>query len=126
MRVLEPMLPIEQLTAIRNWLPRPAGRDRDTSSRGGPGNLGLIEGNIKMHLKKTAKLFLVLVVILTASPALAEQMARHDGYCRSCEQKAGACRDWTFGTCVGRESDVPRWNGGNKTHDDWSAGMILG
>ncbi len=79
-----------------------------------------------MRLKKIAKLFAVSIVILTGSPALAAQIARHDGYCRSCEQKAGACRDRTFGTCVGRESDAPRWNGGNKTHDDWSAGMILG
>jgi hypothetical protein len=81
-----------------------------------------MEGSIKMRLKKIAKLFVVLIVILTGSPALAAQIARDEGYCRSCEQKAGACRDRTFGTCVGRESDAPRWNGGN----DWSAGMILG
>ena len=76
-----------------------------------------------MRFKKIAKLFVVSIVILTGSPALAAQIARHDGYCRSCEQKAGACRDRTFGTCVGRE---PHWNGRNTAHDDWSAGMILG
>jgi hypothetical protein len=79
-----------------------------------------------MRLKKIAKLFLVSIVILTGSPALAAQIARHDGHCRSCEHKAGACRDRTLGTCLGRESDAPRWNRGNATHDDWSAGMILG
>ena len=92
----------------------------------GPGNLVLIEGSIKMRVKKIAKLFVVSIVILTGSPALAAQIVRHDGYCRSCEQKAGACRDRSFGTCVGRERDAPRWNRGNTTHDDWSAGMILG
>jgi hypothetical protein len=69
-----------------------------------------------MRLKKIAKLFVVSIVILTGSPALAAQIARHDGDCRSCGQKAGTCR----------ESDAPRWNGGNTTHDDWSARMILG
>jgi hypothetical protein len=81
---------------------------------------------MKMRLKTIAKLFAVSIVILTGSPALATQIARHDGYCRSCEQKAGACRDRTFGTCAGRENDAPHWNGRNTTHDDWSAGMILG
>jgi hypothetical protein len=79
-----------------------------------------------MRLKKIAKLFVVSIMILTGSPALAAQIARHDGYCRSCEQKAGACRDRTFGACVGRETDAPRWNGRNTTHDNWSGGMILG
>jgi hypothetical protein len=92
----------------------------------GPGNLGPIEGRIKMRFKNIATLFVVSIVILTGSPALAAQIARHDGYCRSCGQKVSACRDRTFGTCVGRESDAPRWNGGNTTHDDWSARMILG
>jgi hypothetical protein len=81
---------------------------------------------MKMRLKTIAKLFVVSTVILTGSPALATQITRHDGYCRSCEQKAGACRDRTFGTCAGRENDAPHWNGRNTTHDDWSAGMILG
>src|ERR1700692_430036 len=90
------------------------------------GILGLIEGSMKMRLKPIAKLFMVSTVIVIGSPAPATQIARHDGYCRSCEQKAGACRDRSFGTCVGRERDAPRWNRGNTTHDDWSAGMILG
>ncbi len=42
------------------------------------------------------------------------------------EQKAGACRHRTFGTCVAGESCAPRWTGGNTTHDDWPANMILG
>jgi hypothetical protein len=83
----------------------------------GPRHLHLIEGSIKMRLKTIAKLFVVSMVILTGSPALATQIAR--------EQKADACHR-TFGTCVPRESGAPRWNGGNTTHDDWPAGMILG
>jgi GMP synthase-like glutamine amidotransferase len=79
-----------------------------------------------MRLKKIAKLFVVSIVTLTGSPAFAAQIARHDGYCRSCVQKADGCRHRTFGTCVGRESDAPRWSGRNTTHDNWSAGMILG
>jgi hypothetical protein len=31
-----------------------------------------------------------------------------------------------FGTSGARESDVPRCNDGNTTHDDWPARMILG
>ena len=75
-----------------------------------------------MRLKMIAKLFVVSIVILTGSPALATQIARHDAYCRSCEQKPGGCR--TLGTCVTRESDALRWNGTHTTHD-WPAGMIL-
>ena len=81
----------------------------------------LIEGSIKMRLQTIAKLFVVSMVILTGSPALATQIARHD-----VEQKVDACRHRTFGTCVPRESGAPRWNSGAKTHDDWPAGMILG
>ena len=80
----------------------------------------------KMRLKTAAKLFVVSLVILTGSPALATQMARHDAPCRSCEQKAGAHLHQTFGPGVVRQSDAPRWNGANATHDDWPAGMILG
>ena len=79
-----------------------------------------------MSLKTLAKLFGVSIVILTGSPALATQIARHDAHCRSCEQKAGASRHRTFGTCVARESCAPRWNGVNTMHDDWPAGMIQG
>jgi hypothetical protein len=80
----------------------------------------------KLRLKSMAKLFVVSIVILTGSPALATQMARHDAHCRSCEQKAGAYRHQTFGPGVVRKSEAPRWNGGNTTHDDWPAEMILG
>jgi hypothetical protein len=99
---------------------------RRPSLEEGPGILGLMEGSMKMRLEKIARLLVVSIVILTGSPALAGQIPRHDGYCRSCVQKAGGCRDRTFGFCAGRESDAPRWNGRNSTHDDWSAGMILG
>jgi len=80
----------------------------------------------KMRLKTMAKWFVVSIVILTGSPALAAQMAHHDAYCRSCEQKMGAYRHQTFGPGVVRKSEAPRWNGGKTTHDDWPAGMILG
>jgi hypothetical protein len=53
-----------------------------------------------MRLKTMAKWFVVSIVILTGSPALPTQIARHDAHCRSCEQKAAACRHQTFGTCV--------------------------
>jgi hypothetical protein len=80
----------------------------------------------KLRLKTIAKLFVVSAVILTGSPAFATQMARHDAPCHSCEQKAGAYPHRTFGPGVVRQSDAPRWNGGNTTHDDWPANMILG
>jgi hypothetical protein len=78
----------------------------------------------KMRLKMIAKLFVVSIVMLTGSPALAAQIAGHDAHCRSCEQNAGACRHRTFGTCITRVSDAPRWNGAHATHD-WPAVMIL-
>ena len=77
-----------------------------------------------MRLKMIAKLFVVSIVILTGSPALAAQIAGHDAHCRSCEQNAGTCRHRTFGTCITRVSDAPRWNGAYATHD-WPAVMIL-
>ncbi len=80
----------------------------------------------KMPLKTMTKLFVISIVILTGSPALATQAARHDAPCRSCEQRAGAYRHQTFGPGVVRQSDAPRWNGANTTHDDWPANMILG
>jgi hypothetical protein len=90
----------------------------------GPGHLHLIERSIKMRLETIAKLLVVSIVILTGSPALATQVARHDAGCLSCEQKADACRHRTFGTCVPRESGAARSNSGAR--DDWPAGMILG
>ena len=74
----------------------------------------------KLRLKALAKLFVVSTVILSGSPALAMQMAHHDVHCRSWEQKAGA-----FEPGVVRQSQAPRSNGGNTTHDDWPARMIL-
>ena len=89
-------------------------------------NRRVIEGSIKMRCKTLAKSTAVLLIILTGSPALATQLARHDAHCSSSEQKAGACRHRTFGACVAGESCTPRRNGGNTTHDDWPANMILG
>jgi len=80
----------------------------------------------KMRLKTMAKLLVVSAAILTGSPALATQMARHDAHCHSCEQKAGAYRHQTFGRGVARESGTQRLTGRNTTHDDWPANMILG
>jgi len=79
-----------------------------------------------MRLKTMAKWSVVSIVILTGSPALATQIARHDAHCRSCEQKAAACRHQTFGTCVTPGSAALRWHGGDTTRDDWPVGMILG
>jgi hypothetical protein len=80
----------------------------------------------KLRLKTIAKLFVVSIVILTGSPALATQIARHDAHCRSGEQKADAYRHQTFGPGLVRKSDAPHRNAGNTTHDDWPGGMILG
>jgi hypothetical protein len=80
----------------------------------------------KIRCRLLAGLFAVSIIILTGSPALAAQIARHDAHCSSSEQKAGACRHPTLGTCVAGESCAPRWGGGNTTHDDWPANMILG
>ena len=80
----------------------------------------------KLPLKTIARLLAVSTVILTGSPALATQMARHDAHCRSCEQRAGAYRQQTFGPGVVRQSQAPRWNGANTMHDDWPARLILG
>jgi hypothetical protein len=88
-------------------------------------NRRVIEGSTKMRCKTLAKSIAVLLIILTGSPALATQLARHDAHCSPSEQKAGACRHQTFGTCLAGESCAPRWSGGNTTHDDWPANMIL-
>jgi hypothetical protein len=87
-------------------------------------NGAVIEGSIKTRCKTLAKLFAVSLVILTSSPALATQLAH--AHCSSSEQNAGVCRHRTFGTCLAGESCAPRWSGGNTTHADWPANMILG
>jgi hypothetical protein len=89
-------------------------------------NRQVIEASIKMRCKTLAKLVPVLLIILTGSPALATQLARHDAHRISSEQKAGACRHQTFGACVAGENCAPHWSGGNTAHDDWPANMILG
>jgi hypothetical protein len=89
-------------------------------------SLHLIEARKKLRLKMIAKLFVVSIVILTGSPALATRIAHPDVHCLSCEQKADGCRYRTFGACVAPESDTPRWKGRAVTHDNWPAGMILG
>jgi len=67
----------------------------------------------------------VSVIILTGSPTLATQVARHHAHCSSSDQKAGACRHQTFAKCVAGESCASRGSGGNTTDDDWPADMIL-
>ena len=89
-------------------------------------NRRVIEGSIKVRCKTLAQLATVLLIILTGSPALATQLARHNAHRSSSEQKAGACRHQTFGTCVAGERCAPHCSGGNTTHDDWPANMILG
>jgi hypothetical protein len=89
-------------------------------------NRRVTEGSLKMRCKTLAKSIAVLLIILTGSPALATQLARHDAHCSSSEQKAGACRHQTFGTCVAGERCAPHRSGENTTHDDWPANMILG
>jgi hypothetical protein len=73
---------------------------------------------------KVPAVFAVSLILLTGSPALATQIARHDAHCSSSEQNV--CLHPTFGTCGTGESCAPRWSGRNATHDDWPANMILG
>jgi hypothetical protein len=74
---------------------------------------------------KVPAVFAVLLMILTGSPVLAAQLSNHDAHGSSSEQKAGAYRHQTFAKCVAGESCVSRGSGGNTTHDDWPANMIL-
>jgi hypothetical protein len=69
-----------------------------------------------MRRKTIAKLFVISVVILAGSPAVATPIAHNDTHCR--HQK--------FGPCVSPKVDASHWNGGDKTHDGWPANMILG
>ena len=80
----------------------------------------------RMRLQTMAKLFVISVVILAGSPAVATPIARDDVQCRISEQKAGAFRHQKFGPCISPTVDAPHWNGSDKTHDDWPANMILG
>ena len=80
----------------------------------------------RTRLKTMARLFLISVVILAGSPAVATHIARDDVHGRFCEQRAGAFRHQTFGPCISPEVVAPHWNGGDKTRDDWQANMILG
>ena len=77
------------------------------------------------RLLKVAAVFAVSLTLLTGSSALATQISHHDAHFSSSEQKAGVCLHPTFGTCGTGESCAPRWSGGNTTHDDWPANMIL-
>jgi hypothetical protein len=78
----------------------------------------------KMRLKTMAKLFVVSIVILTGSPALATEIAHHDADGRPYEQKADASHHRTFETRGPLESSA-RWNDGHTTHDAWPANMML-
>ena len=80
----------------------------------------------RMNLKTMAKLLVISVVSLAGSPAVATPIARNDVHCRISEQKAGALRHQKFGRCISLKVDAPHWNGGDKTHDDWPANLILG
>jgi hypothetical protein len=73
-----------------------------------------------MRLKTIATLFAVSAAILTASPAFAAQISRHDTH----SQNIDSCG--TFGACSPRDVDAPHWNGGNTIHDNWPNNMILG
>ncbi len=65
------------------------------------------------RLKTIAQLLVVSAVISAGSPAFAAQAVHHEPHCHSCEEKA-------------HHGDAPRSTGGNTTHDDWPAEMILG
>jgi hypothetical protein len=81
---------------------------------------------VRLRLKTIAKLLLVSVPLVAASPAFATQIARHDVHCRACEQKTDACRYRTFEPCISPETGATHFNGGDRAHDDWPANMILG
>jgi hypothetical protein len=68
-----------------------------------------------MRFKTIAKLFVISVVILAGSPAVATPIAHNDTHCR--HQK--------FGPCISPKVVTSHWNDGDKTHDDWPANMIL-
>jgi len=72
---------------------------------------------------KVPAAFAVSLILLTGSPAFAMQITRHDTHRISSEQKAGVHLHPTSGTCGTAESCAP---GGDTTHDDWPANMILG
>ena len=80
----------------------------------------------RMHLKTVAKLFVISVVIFVGSPAVATPIAHDNIHCRISEQKSVAFRHQKFGPCISPKVDASHWNGGDKTHDDWPANMILG
>jgi hypothetical protein len=66
------------------------------------------------RLNAMAQLLAVSVIISTGSPAFATQVVHHE--------KPAASHHRTFGARVA----APRPTGGNTTHDDWPANMILG
>jgi hypothetical protein len=78
---------------------------------------------IRMRLKTMAKLFLVSIVMLAGSPALAMQIARHNVHSGFCKQTTGACRHGAFG--ISPEIGAPHWNRGDKTQGDWPANLIM-
>ena len=79
----------------------------------------------RMHLKTTAKLFVISAVILAGSPAVATPIVRDDIHCGINKQKAGVFRHQNFAPCISPKIDAPHWNGADKAHDDWPARMIL-
>jgi hypothetical protein len=79
-----------------------------------------------MRVKTIARLLAVSAVILSASPAFATQIARHDTHCHICNQNTEPCEYRTFGTCSPHEINAPHLNSGQTLHDDWPNNMILG
>lgn len=81
---------------------------------------------IRIRLKTVARLFVVSIVILAGSPALATQIVRHDVHCRFCEQKAGASHHRTFGPFISHKIDTPHWNGGDPIQDEFPFNVRVG
>ena len=67
--------------------------------------------SMKMRLKTITKLFVVSAVILTGSPALADQVARHNAHLVSRNQKANPYDHRTFVASLASEG--PHW------YDEW-------
>jgi hypothetical protein len=80
---------------------------------------------VALRMPTTAKLFVISVVILAGSPAVATPIARDDVHCRISEQRAGAFRHQKFGPCISPEVGAPHWNGADKAHNEWPANMLL-
>jgi hypothetical protein len=88
-------------------------------------HVGLRTPAKRMRLKTTAKLFVISVVMLAGSPAVATPIARDDIHCRIDEQKVGTSCHQKFGPFISPDVDAPHRNGADSAHDDWPSNMIL-